>query len=274
MSNNSLLLNLLSEMRPLSKEIIETFNATFNLSIPVDIPEHLTFLAECNKRIYSQNGEDGITLAIFEKIGFTNKKYLEFGATDKYNNSRILHERCGFTGVLWNGEKIENSYSPIYQEFITVENIRELCEKYQVPAEPDFVSIDIDGNDWHVWRELNNVCRPRVLVVEYTGKFLPGDDRVMPYKSDHVWDGTEYYGASIEAFYILARSMGYSLVCADNVGVNLFFVRNDLEPEKLFYGTNDVKVLYRFPKYGFPWRVGHPEDTMNRTWDSAQNLLK
>lgn len=215
-----------------------------------------------------------MTLAIFDTIGFTNKKYLEFGATEFHNNSQILHDKHGFTGVLWNGSTSACSYSQIFQEFITIENIKELCAKYEVPNEPDFVSIDIDGNDWHVWRELNKVCRPRVLVIEHAGQFPPGDDRVMPYNSDHVWDGSCYHGASIEALYLLGRALGYSLVCSDNVGVNLFFVRDDLEPEKKFYGTNNIKMLYRIPKYGFPFRVGHPQDRLNRSWDSAVELLK
>ena len=265
---------LISEMRPLNKYLVETLNSELKLSIPIDIPENLVYLADHNKRIYSQNGEDGVTLAIFDKIGFTNKKYLEFGATDVCNNSQILAEKHGFTGVLWNGSKFDCSYSKIHEEFITVENIKELCAKYEVPAEPDFVSIDIDGNDWHVWREINKVCRPRVLVIEHTSQVPPGNDRVMPYKSDHVWDGTEYHRASIEALYLLGRHLGYSLVCSENVGVNLFFVRDDLEPEKLFFGTNNVKLLYRIPKYGLPYRIGHPVDTLNRPWESAQNLLK
>ena len=271
---NSLLISLISEMRPLSKHIIETLNVQYNLDLPVDIPGDMTYLTENNKRIYSQNGEDGITLSIFEKIGFTNKKYVEFGATDVCNNSQILHEKHGFTGVLWNGSKCDCSYSEIHKEFITVENIKELCAKYDVSAEPDFASIDIDGNDWHVWREMNKVCRPRVLVIEYNGQTPPGIDRVMPYKADHIWDGTEYHGASIESMYLLGRSLGYSLVCADNAGVNLFFVRDDLEPDKKFFGTNNIKLLYRVPKFGFPWRIGHPEDALKRSWKTASELLK
>jgi hypothetical protein len=271
---NQLLVSLVSEMRPLSKLIIETLNTQYNLNIPVDIPEDKVYLPENNKRVYSQNGEDGITMAIFEKIGFTNKKYLEFGATDVCNNSQILHEKYGFTGVLWNGAKCDCDYATIHQEFITVENIKELCAKYDVPAEPDFASIDIDGNDWHVWREMCKVCRPRVIAIEYNGQTHPDIDRVMPYKADHCWDGTDYQGASIKAMYTLGRSLGYSLVCADNTGVNLFFVRDDLEPEKFFFGTNDVKLLYRIPKFGFPWRIGHPEDPLRREWKTAAELLR
>jgi hypothetical protein len=264
--------HLVAEMRPQNRELIKNLIDN-GFSIPTDIPDDMVFLADHNKKIYSQNGEDGITLAIFDKIGFTNKKYLEFGATDVYNNSQVLHVKHGFTGVLWNGSNTVCSYSQIFQEFITVENIKELCAKYDVPSEPDFVSIDIDGNDWHVWKEISKVCRPRVLVIEHTGQFGPFEDRVMPYKSDHVWDGTCYAGASINAMYKLGRHLGYSLVCSDNVGVNLFFVRDDLEPEKKFFGTNNVKMLYRIPKYGFPWRVGHPSDPLNRLWSTASMLL-
>ena len=227
-------LALVAEMRLVNKELARSLNE-LGYTVPVDIPDDLIFLADRNKNISSQNGEDGVTLTIFDAIGTTNKKYLEFGATEMYNNSQILHEKLGFTGVLWNGANLACSYSQISQEFITVENIKELCAKYEVPAEPDFVSIDIDGNDWHVWREL---------------------------------------GATIEAMYLLGRQLGYSLVCADNMGVNLFFVRDDLEPEKKFFGTNNVKMLYRTPKYGFPWRYGHPQDPTNRPWDTASKLLK
>lgn len=266
-------LALVAEMRLVNKELARSLNE-IGYTVPVDIPDDLIFLADRNKNISSQNGEDGVTLTIFDAIGTTNKKYLEFGATEMYNNSQILHEKLGFTGVLWNGANLACSYSQISQEFITVENIKELCAKYEVPAEPDFVSIDIDGNDWHVWRELGKVCRPRVLVIEYNSRFPPTEDNVMPYKADHVWDGTTYFGATIEAMYLLGRQLGYSLVCADNMGVNLFFVRDDLEPEKKFFGTNNVKMLYRTPKYGFPWRYGHPQDPTNRPWDTASKLLK
>jgi hypothetical protein len=266
-------LAFVSEMKIHNKELAKNLMDR-GFAIPIDIPEGMVFLPDHNKRIYSQNGEDGVTLAIFDVIGFTNKKYLEFGATDIYNNSQVLHEKHGFTGVLWNGSNTVCSYSQIFQEFITVENIKELCAKYEVPAEPDFVSIDIDGNDWHIWREMNKVCRPRVLVIEHTGQFPPGQDCVMPYKADHVWDGTNYCGASIEAMLRLGRHIGYSLVCSDNMGVNLFFVRDDLEPEKKFFGTNNLRMLYRIPKCGLPWRIGHPEDPQNRVWTSAAKLIK
>jgi hypothetical protein len=59
-----------------------------------------------------------------------------------------------------------------------------------------------------------------------------------------------YFGASVQAFYNLARSFGYSMVAMESTGSNMFFVRDDVPGVETFYGRNDLSVLYRTPKYG------------------------
>jgi hypothetical protein len=236
-------------------------------------------LTDFEHRLYSQFREDGITNKIFEMIGTTNKVYLDFGATANTNNSEFLHKHHGWTGTLWNGNAITESYTPIHKEYITVENVVELCKKYNVPHELDFLSIDIDGNDWHVWREISKAIRPRVVIIEYNSAYPPGEDRVMPYNPDWCWDGYNYYGATITAMYNLGRHLGYSLVSAEGYGgVNLFFVRDDIQPEKYFKGVNDVEFLYRPPHFGviYPYTnppYGHPHDFKNRPWEKSVDLL-
>ena len=39
-------------------------------------------------------------------------------------------------------------------------------------GEIDLLSIDIDGNDYHVWKAID-VINPRVVVIEYNAKFTP-----------------------------------------------------------------------------------------------------
>ena len=117
----------------------------------------------------------------------------------------------------------------IHAEWIDADNIDELFAKHGVPDEPDLVSIDLDGNDYWVWRALT--YRPRVLVAEYNANISPDESLVMPYDPAHRWNGTDYYGASLRALRDLGVEKGYELVYCNRAGVNAFFVRADLVPD-------------------------------------------
>ena len=53
------------------------------------------------KKIYSQNGEDGILDFIFSKIGTTNKFSVEFGVGNGFEcNTVYLLEKKGWTGLM------------------------------------------------------------------------------------------------------------------------------------------------------------------------------
>ena len=245
-----------------------------------------------NKK-YSQSGEDGITEKIFEVIGTTNKFYLDFGGTESTNNSEVLHKDHGFTGVLWNGSDINCPYTKVYKEFITTENILDLMNKYEIPKEFDFLSIDIDGNDWYVWKKICENYRPRVVVIEYNSTFPPPIDKIIKHDSTHEWnDGSIYFGATIQSMYNLGKQVGYDLVAAENMGANLFFIRNDIDTS-MFHRVNDVEFIYRTPKYGHrpcsedglthteeclktyrsDGTLCHKPDLLNREWISSESIL-
>ncbi|MGI0060808.1 MAG: class I SAM-dependent methyltransferase, partial [Nitrosotalea sp.] len=113
--------------------------------------------------VFSQNGEDGILDAIFKKIGTTNNYYVEFGVEDGSQcNTRFLRERRDWKGLMMDGGDCNTPF--IKKEFITAENVNSLFEKYKVPDEFDLLSIDIDGNDYWVWKALDKHYRPRVMV--------------------------------------------------------------------------------------------------------------
>ena len=42
------------------------------------------------------------------------------------------------------------------------------------------------------------------------------------------WDGSEYHGGSVCAFYCLAKIFKYTMVYCEKAGVNCFWIRNDL----------------------------------------------
>jgi hypothetical protein len=201
---------------------------------------------EC--KIYSQNGEDGLLQAIFQKIGVTNKFAVEFGVENGSEcNTRYLVERKGWIALQMDPADHAPT-SQIKKEFITAENINEVFKKHNVPASFDLLSIDIDGNDYWVWKALDPFYTPRVVVMEYNGKFPPTESKTIPYDPDFRWDGSDYYGASLGALSKLAGAKGYTLIGCDREGVNAFFVHNrELDSH---FVRQDIHTLYRKPRFG------------------------
>ncbi len=233
-------------------------------------------LSKFERSVFSQQGEDGVIEKILSVVGVGSKYCVEFGGYDGVtcSNARKLMAYEDWKGVMFDGG-YQNLALSLHKEFITEENINSVFEKYGVPSDLDLLSIDIDFNDFHVWKALSQEYRPRLVVIEFNATFLPHEDRVVPYSAYYAGDGTNYFGASILAMFRLARSKGYSLVYVENRGVNLFFVRDDLleQADDKFQHVNDVNALYVHPKYGQGPNGGHKRDPLNRSYTSSQELL-
>jgi hypothetical protein len=210
-------------------------------------------LMEYTKSIYSQQGQDGILEKIYDLIGTTNKFFVEFGSNGRQKgggNTAYLRE-FGFHGLLMDGyeapygEEQKRDY-PVNIEFITAENINTLFEKYSVPEEFDLLSIDIDGQDFHVWNALSDKYKPRVIVIESNYEVYSHIDVVQKYDVNWQWDGTHRHGASILALRNLGLKKGYDLVAY--TGADGIFVRQDaLEGKNVkFLFSNDVDALWAF----------------------------
>lgn len=220
-------------------------------------------------KVYSQNDEDGIIQEIFKRIGITNKVFVEFGVGDglESNSHYLLHK--DWSGLWIDGNtdsisKIKNTFNSVIQSgylkvkcaFITKENINSLIEDAGIKGEIDLLSIDIDGNDYYVWESIN-VVQPRVVVIEYNGKFPPDYFWKMAYNQDHVWDGSDLHGASLKAYEILGKKLGYQLVGTNVGGVNAFFVRNNLTGNKFFEPATS-EALYNPLRLNLQWISSHP----------------
>jgi hypothetical protein len=192
----------------------------------------------------SQNGEDGIIAAILRRVGTTNKFCVEFGVGEGRECNTACLVRKGWS-FLWM-DALEGATEPIKGEYITAENINQLFRKYDVPMAFDLLSIDIDYNTYWVWRAIEGFS-PRIAVIEYNASFLPTESVAVAYDPHGVWDGTNYFGASLLALTKLAAEKGYTLIACDNRGVNAFFVRNDLKDSFVLRGIDEI---YRRPGYG------------------------
>lgn len=206
----------------------------------------LANLGACERKVSSQNGEDGVIEAIFAAIGTTNRYFVEFGCETavECNGAHLLTQ--GWQGLLMDPfSESKNPLATIQREFVTAENIQALLEKYQVPWRLDLLSIDIDGNDFWVWRQIAH--QPRVVIMEYNAHVPPHLARTIRYDPRFQWVGTDYFGASLLALQELGRRKGYTLVHCERTGANAFFVANDALPSG--FEPRPIAEIYRPPNY-------------------------
>ena len=215
-------------------------------------------------QVCSQNGEDGVIAEIFQRIGETDRTFVEVGCGgDGENNTSFLCAR-GWSGFWVDsdpaaGRLLERTRGErrirLRTAMVTRENITGIFEELGVPPEFDFLSVDVDQNTYHIWAALR-AYRPRVAVIEYNAAFPPGFDWKVVYDASAAWDGTINNGASLTALENLGREMGYSLVHCDSVGVNAFFVRTDLAEGK-FAAPFDAANHYEPPRHALAHRACH-----------------
>lgn len=191
--------------------------------------------------ITSQGGEDGLIEKIFAKIGEGNNWCVEFGAWDgkRYSNTFNLLNNKNWKGILIETNKKKykellsnyrnnpNVYS--VNKYVSYEgenSLDNILSKYDIPFDFDLLSIDIDGNDYHVWDSLINY-QPKLVIIEFN-QTIPNDVEFVQKKDFKI-----NHGSSILAMVNLARKKEYELIYSTST--NLFFVK------KIFYERLDIK---------------------------------
>lgn len=175
---------------------------------------------------HSQFGEDGIIGAIFDQIGTRNQWCLEIGASDGdfYSNTKKLRD-AGWHAVLIEAE--EQSFTKLlrYQSdrvkcvwcTATSVTIDQYLQHYSAPANLDFVSIDVDGQDYHLWDGMKSF-RPRLVCIEFD--YRAGESETIPAVGGRGQAG-------LVPLRRLGQSKGYRLICGTYC--NLFFLEKDAE---------------------------------------------
>ncbi len=221
-------------------------------------------------KVFSQAGEDGIISEIFNRIGTTNKFFVEFGVGNGLENNSAYLLVKGWQGYWIEGsdrfcqsirqsfeDLIANQQLTLKNTFITGENIEDLFRKGNVPTELDLLSIDIDGNDYWVWQAITNY-RPRVVILEYNAIYPPESSWVMQYNPSHQWKYNSHMGSSLKALEKLGHQKGYKLVGCSFSGVNAFFVREDLLADH-FCSPFSAENHYEPARYFLcSQKAGHP----------------
>lgn len=219
-------------------------------------------------QVYSQNGEDGMIAEIFRRIGTTNKQFVEVGAGNGLENNTAYLLLQGWKGLWVEADEssndqmkktfekpIANDSLRLRQHFVSAQNIGQILKDAHSP-EPDLFSLDIDYNTYWVWQAIDQF-KPRVIVVEYNASFPPDLDWKVIYDKDRVWDGTNYFGASLKAYELLGKEKRYTLVGCDLSGSNAFFVRSDLAGDHFMPDTSSETQYQPLRTYLLN-RQGHP----------------
>lgn len=218
--------------------------------------EILKDLKKSEFRVFSQWNDDGIIQFLVQYLDIKPHTFVEFGVEDyKEANTRFLLLNNNWSGLVLDGsaknvEKIREDRIYWQHElnaqaaFVTAENINELLTTNGMTGEIGLLHIDIDGNDYWVWKAIQ-VVNPVLVIVEYNSVFGAENAWTVPY--DPAFYRTNYhhsnlcYGASISALCDLAEEKGYAFVGSNSHGNNAYFVRKDM--------LRDLRVLQ--PSEGF-----------------------
>lgn len=211
-------------------------------------------------KVFSQFDEDGIIQYLINKLPIESKTFVEFGVESyEESNTRFLLVNDHWQGMVLDARASDIRYiqqDKIYWQYdlqakctwITRENINALLLDAGFGENIGLLSIDIDGNDYWIWKAIQSV-RPLIVTVEYNSLFGLQPIAV-PYRED--FDRTTahysnlYYGASLGALQHIAKDKGYLLLGSNVLGHNAFFVRADIAGEFRGVGVREAYVASKF----------------------------
>ncbi len=211
-------------------------------------------LISSNKNVTSEHGEDGVIEQIFKIIGEGSKWCVDLGALNGTHGSNVwtLIKKRGWKGVLIEAdqtyfEKLQKEYAQdkdihCIQAFVSFEgenSLDKIFARTPLPKIFDLFSLDIDGNEYHLWDSMMEY-KPRLMVVEFNPT-IPNEVHFIQPRDMKVFQGT-----SLKAFIELAKRKGYELVTTNEV--NAFFVLKELFP-KFGIADNSIDALHPHHQY-------------------------
>ena len=206
------------------------------------------------RTITSERGEDGIIKKIFDIIGEESRWCVELGALNGVHGSNVWHlvKGCGWSSVLIEADrtyfkKLQQEYADIeraqcvnaFVSFEGEDSLDRIFARTSLPHTFDLFSLDIDGNEYHMWDSLTTY-RPRVMLIEFNPT-IPNEVVFIQPRDMKV-----FQGSSLRALIELGKHKGYELVAGNEV--NVFFVLKELFP-KFGIADNSIDALHTNHQY-------------------------
>ena len=200
-------------------------------------------LKDYEAKIFSQFGEDGIIDFLIKELDIKKDKFIEIGIENyEESNTRFLLESKNWTGLIIDSSqkyvdyiKKQNYYwrnnITAKYSFVTEKNINKIIKDFTVKDDVGLLSIDIDGNDYWIWKKIENL-KPDIVIMEYNARLgteksisIPYDENFERIKKHH---SSIYFGCSLKALCNLGKVKGYSLVYTNMNGNNAFFINSQI----------------------------------------------
>ena len=199
-------------------------------------------LREVEFKVFSQWGDDGIIQYLIHQIDLPHQTFIEFGVENYTEaNTRFLLINDNWSGLIMDGseKKLSDTKNDsiawrhdlqIQTAFVTTENINLLIKNSGFERDVGLLHIDIDGNDYYIWKAIDSIS-PMIVIVEYNSVFGRTEAYSTPYQPN--FERNQYhhsnllYGASLTSLCDLAEEKGYYFVGCNSAGNNAYFVRKD-----------------------------------------------
>jgi hypothetical protein len=201
------------------------------------------------KIFFSHQGEDGLLAFVLSKIPDKTGWCVELGAWDGKSESNTYYfiSHQGYHGIMIEADPLKynllcenlKAYDTIcINAFVRpegVNNLDNILSLTSIPKQFDLLSIDVDGDDYHIWQSLNKY-QPKVVIIEINIRDKPGVKRInkpgyptflanTATSNSSMMGIVEYIGTSISSMTELACSKKYSLLA--NIHCNAIFVRSE-----------------------------------------------
>jgi len=183
--------------------------------------------------------------AVLEVLPIRDRWCVEFGAWDGLvgSTSRELIFNHGYSAVLIEGDEakftdLSRNYAASphvitrnqFVGFDEPSGLDAILSDTPIPTDFDLLTVDIDGNDYHVWQAVRRYT-PKIVMIEFNPTIPPEVSFTQPA------DAAVNQGSSLAAIAELAKRKNYELISV--IGVNAIFVRQEFFAH---YGISDNRI--------------------------------
>ena len=241
--------NYLSRIFKGSSENLKFQNGCAQLNSLRHLYKNITKLNQVELKIFSQNGEDGIIDYLIFQLNIEKPKFLEIGVGDyTESNTRFFYERTSSQGTIidcikdfknevlrknniWKGDL------KIIDKKINSENILEVIKIKDIFNNLDIFSIDIDGIDYWIIKELPKNFS-KIAIIEYNSVF--GNEKSFSVPNLQNFNRSNYhysnlcFGMSLKAAIEIMEKKNFYFIGVNLMRNNAFFISKEFQKNDYF----------------------------------------